>query len=259
MTEGTDRPAHTPVGHNQPPQEQPSKLQALQLLLNEHKAFVKATPKIETEEQANAAKALLDKVRAAWKAADEERKANNAPHETAIEANQSTYRAPLKEGKDAGEFLKKIGGDYLTHLAAIEAEKKRKADEEARKAREEEERKRRIADEELAAGNFAASRAATKQAEAAASTAALAGFEAKKATEAPRVTGGGGRALTQRTTWHARITDYEKAAAHFLKNAEVRKALEPVLVRLGSQEATAFKDKDMAAPGMEFYTETKAV
>lgn len=268
------------IGGNHPPEPTTDatpikpKLTALQALLTKIETYRKITPKVTTAEEATKVKELLDELRPALKEAEEERKANNQPHDAAIAANNKTYfewtEAPAakelakgkKQGKAvvAGVALKTLADDYLAAKAAEAeaarreaAERQRIADEEARKAREEAER---LANE----GRLREAAAAAAVAEKAEVSSAQAGFERRQEPSKAAITGGSGRAMTTRTTWHAEVTDLDKAAAHYGGYPEFKEAIaaatRQIVTKLAEADAIAFKDAEMAPSGVRFFSKT---
>lgn len=107
-----------------------------------------ATPEPQTQEQANAATGILDKLRTLLKRAETERVAEKEPHLEAGRAVDAKWALVADPGKRAGVALDERRKSYLrkeqARLDALAAEETRKREEAARAERQ------RLADEENA-------------------------------------------------------------------------------------------------------------
>lgn len=157
--------------------------------------------KIEDEAQAEKLNDFLNQARAAVREIEDERKAAKEPHLEAgrsVDSKFKTLTAPLEK---LGIALKQMATDYIARKRAEEEKRKAAEREAARLQQEEAERLRREAE----ARNDVIAQAAAEEA-------AKAAEKAAKAAEKPVKVGiasatGGGRTMSERTSYRARIED----------------------------------------------------
>jgi len=153
---------------------------------------------IKSESEAEGVAKLLDAIRQARKAADEQRKVEKAPHDAAAKAVQEAW-TPLLAKCDLAAGAAK---DALTPWQrAKEAEQRA----EAEKARAEADRLALAAQEAFAAGGGLE---ALEEAERLLKEAARAEEAAAKLDKAKPQVAGGSRAIGLRTSYRAEVTDY---------------------------------------------------
>lgn len=254
----TEVAALPPKTHNNPPEavEPPTPLQALLAKLAEAKALQTETPKIKTEAEAAKVKAMVDDLRKVFKAAEDKRKLDNKPHDEAIDANNSLYRQPVKDVESIGKALGALGAVYLREKQAELDRLAEIARVEAARLKKEQEDAARTAQAALDKGDVVAAEAALV-AEAEAKTAGAAAEKTGRGEKAKIA--GGGRAMALRETWSAKITDPAKAAEHYKNYDAVKTAINLAVEILARTDAQAFKDKDLAPPGVEFIVSNGAV
>lgn len=218
-------------------------------LFMEAKNFADGQP-IETQAQADAVQSLMRQIQQAEKGADDERKKENEPHDTAKAAVQARY-APL-----IGNTTKLKGKTILAVecLKACLAPWLKRLDDEQRAAalaaREEAEKAARLAAEASRSSDLAA----REEAEALVTAARKAQAVAKAAeTSRPQATGMG-RAATLRSTWKAVLTDSHVAAGHFWKVNPA--AFDALLQKLADDEVRSGK---RTIPGFDVIEERSVV
>lgn len=205
---------------------------------------------IETQGQADDVSRLIDELRQIAKAADEQRKVENKPHDDAKAAVQEKY-APLfadPKVKAPGKVFKAIDAlkaALAPYLARLDAEKR----EAARLAQEAADAAARAAQEAMRAAP-ADDLSAREDAEAKIAEAEAAQKFAKAATNDKAHATGGTRAMGLRSVWKARMTDAHAAAAHYWRqNPE---AFNAVLQKLADDDVRAGK---RTVPGFEIIEE----
>lgn len=143
MTEEEKLGIDTKPGDNQAPVEETL---AEQIAATVEKA--EAMPEPKTQDEADAATGIVDKLRKLWKRADEERDREKRPHDEAAAAVQAKWKPIMEPAKIAGAALDERRKTYLrkeqARLDAIAAEETRKRQEAAKIEAQ------RIADEENA-------------------------------------------------------------------------------------------------------------
>lgn len=184
------------IGHNNPPP-----LQAHALNIEDLFSLVSgsiAVP-ITTDEQEAGLDALLDDVRKARKAADEQRDVEKRPHDTAAKAVQAAWRPLLERCDMAVQAIKDALTPYRT------ARQKAK-DEAARLAREQAAAKLAEAQAALRSSDDLEERFAAEE-------------QLKQASKLTAVANKIDRAATGlRTHWEAEVTDKRAALNHYLKS-----------------------------------------
>lgn len=204
------------IGHNNPPEPTPFEVVTAKAddLLLEARNWADGQ-KVESQAQADAVDALMDKLRAAEKATDEQRVIEKAPLDDQIAEIQDRYNvyiAPLKNKKPgkiplALDALKKTIEPWLKKL-----DDDRKAA--AAKAAAEAEAAAKAAAEAMAAAQAESSIEGREAAEELVQAAAQAQSFARRVA-APVATG-------LRTYWTPHITDQKAAILHYMKEQPER-------------------------------------
>ena len=192
-------------------------------LIAEAQNYLDGQP-IENQGQADDIGKLLDNIRQAKKAADDQRVIEKKPHDDAAKAVQQKYKPLIDKCDLAGTVAKRALTPWLEHLEAeqrrISEEKRIEAEKAAKAARE----------AEIAARTDLAGAEKAEAARLVADDLAKAAGRAEKVK--PQATGGA-RAIGLRTSYRAEITDplaFGKWAwAH--RNAEYMEFLEGLAVR----------------------------
>lgn len=245
---------HQP-GANNPPE--PTAFEAIQTHIDdlylEAKNWLDGQP-IDSQAQADEVGRLLGLIREAEKAADEQRRKENEPHDKAKAEVQARY-APLiadtkaVRGKTvlAAEACKRALAPWLEK---VEAEKRAAAE----AARREAEEKARIAAEAARAAAGTADLEALEQAEAMVKEAKQARTDANRADNDRAHAAGHGRAVTLRTHYTPVLTDGVTALMHFYGTR--KEEIEGFLTRLAEAEVRAGKRQ---IPGFIVNEERRAV
>lgn len=184
------------IGDNSPPAYEAISLHIEDLIAEAHN-FLDGEP-IGDQGQADAIGLLLDSIRQAKKAADDQRVIEKKPHDEAAKAVQVKYKPLIDKCDLAASVAKQALTPWLQHLEAEQrriAEEKRLAAEEAQ----------RIAREAGIAART--DLAAAEKAEAAQLVAEEAAKAAARAEKAKPQAASGGRAIGLRTSYRAEITD----------------------------------------------------
>lgn len=214
--------------------------------LEEARNYADGSP-VETQAQADDVSRIIDALRQSAKAAEDQRKVENKPHDDAKAAVQAKY-APLfadPKTKTPGQVWKAIDALKATlvpYLRKLDDEKR----EAERKAREEADRKAREAAEAMRSAD-AANLEAREAAEAQVQEAERAQQDAKAAAKDKAHATGGTRALGLRTRHVAEITDLHKAVAHFWRLDE--EPFRALAQRLADEQVRAGRRGD-AIPGV---------
>lgn len=156
---------------------------------------------IATQGQADAVGILLDSIRKAKKAADDQRAIEKKPHDDAAKAVQAQWRPLLERCDTAADTAKRALTPWLLELQRQQDEAAKKAREEALAAQEAALKAQREAQasDDLAAAEKA--KASTRDAESAQRI-------ANKAKKAKPNASGGARSVGLRTTYRAEVIDY---------------------------------------------------
>jgi hypothetical protein len=184
------------IGHNAPPAYEAISLHIEDLIAEAHN-FLDGEP-IADQGQADAIGVLLDSIRQAKKAADDQRVIEKKPHDEAAKAVQVKYKPLIDKCDLAASVAKKALTPWLQHL---EDEQRRIAEEKRLAA---EELQRQVREAEIAARTDLA---AAEKAEAAQLVADEATKAAVRAEKAKAHATGGSRAIGLRTSYRAEITD----------------------------------------------------
>ncbi len=253
-----DDPARHGIGANNPPPE--AELSPFDKLVAEANALIEIgnkwtteRPEITDADMAQKAGTFRDKLKKVRDALDRLRLDEKKDFETWLMEKFGPHLGVLDKARAA--IVDKIDTWLKAEQRRLD-EERRVREAEARRQREEAEAARRKAEEAARQAGADALRAA-QEAEDAARRAA----EAEKIAAAPlkaKITGTGGRTISGRTTWHARIVDEDKALAHFQGHAVVRQAALAAALRLAEAEAKLAKRADAAPPGFAFFDEQKA-
>lgn len=238
------------IGHNVPPAADnfpaiKGRADQLAATANEWLANVKAITDLKTAE---ACDSFLAQVRAEMKAADKDRKAINAPHETEVKANNERFRGVTALLETCERLLSPLKAGWLQRERDRLAAEKAAAEAAAFKAMQEAEDARKAAEAAAAPSVQAALVVEQTAAKADAAIAALA--EAEKAR--PVVKGGlAARASGLRTYWFAVVNDWDKAVAHYSEDPKVRE----VVQALANAEARASHEHMMVAGAVAKFEE----
>lgn len=236
MTEQTPGP-----GHNLPPIEEIR--QRTDDLIAAADEWLRKVPEIGDDDTAGKASDFLDQLRAEFKAAEAERKAEKQPHADAAKAVDEAYKPIKTRLEKAAEAIKKLLTPWLAKKQAAEDEARRRREEEARKAEEE---ARRKAEEAAKAKSIDAEIEAEEAAERASAAAKAAEREANA-----KVKGDFGRTVALRTTYRGVIEDHNKALAVYATDPLIVEALEKAIgrdIRAGKR----------VIPGVKIIQEQKA-
>ena len=200
------------TGHNNPPPYDPEVVEKLQSRIRELADAGGAwldLGKIETDEQAGKVNDFLTQARTAYKDVEAARKKAKQPHLDAGTKVDSTFKALTAP-------LEKLAAKLKKPLADFQAEKQRKLDEEKRIEQEEAKRQQDEADRlkrEAEARNDVIAQAEAEEAAKAAAKAAKAAAKPAKAQIASAT--GGGRTMSARTTYRAKLEDHSAARRAF--------------------------------------------
>lgn len=216
MTDQTPGP-----GHNLPPIEEIR--QRTDDLIAATDAWLEKVPEIGDEETAGKASDLLDQLRAEFKAAEKERKAEKQPHLDAGKAVDEAYKPVTARLTVAAEAIKNLITPWLQKKQAAEDAARRKREEDARKAQEEADR---IAAEAEKANSIDAQIAATEAQERAEAAQKDAETERKAQTR-----GDFGRTTALRTTYRGEIADWDAALAFYSTDPLVSEAVAKAIAR----------------------------
>lgn len=193
------------IGHNNPPAFIAHDAD-ISDLYDEAKHFLDGAA-IENQGQAEAVASLLDRTRKAWKAADEQRKAEKRPHDEAAQVVQDQWNPLLAKAKRLEGVAKTVIGAWQQQL---EAEQRAEA--------------ARLAQEAKAAQDAAREAAQTRaerledaeQVEEAIKAADKLVKAAARADKAKPLVASGGRAITLRSYWEPELTDAKVALKHYM-------------------------------------------
>ncbi len=215
-------------------------------LFDEAKNFLDGAG-VKTEADATAVGSLLDQLRQARKAADEQRKVEKAPHDAAGKAVQVAWTPLLAKCDLAADAAKKALTPYLEAQEAAQ----RAA---AQAARDEADRQAQVAQDALraTAGDDLAAR---EQAEALLKDARRADRDATRLDKARPLAATGGRSVGLRSTYVAEITDSTAFARWAWANR--RAEYDQFLNDLAEREARA-TGAATTIPGILIHTERKA-
>jgi hypothetical protein len=250
------------IGHNRPPEtipfdETPEGLaylmtqegqdwRARKIRVDELAAignrWVKERPEITDADMAGKLEGFLEQARKEFNAVDADRKKYKKPHDDAAKLVDSRFN-PLATVLDTiAKLLKPRRAAWLLKEEKRLADERRAAEEAAIKAMLEEEAARQAAlsgEGDVIANTIAADEARRKADEALAATVAA-------PTRATVKSDYGARAASLPARWVARVTDLDKAFAHYRANPKVLE----VLTLLASAEA---RGGSRAIPGCEVY------
>lgn len=176
-------------------------------LIAEAQNYLDGQP-IESQGQADDIGKLLDTIRQAKKAADDQRVIEKKPHDDAAKAVQAKFKPLIDKCDLAATVAKRALTPWLEHL---EAEQRRIADE---KRIEAEKAAKAAREAEIAAQTDLAAAEKAEAARLVADDLAKAAGRAEKAK--PQATGGA-RAIGLRTSYRAEITDRRELLQHYMK------------------------------------------
>lgn len=208
------------IGHNLPPFE--TIKQRTDALIDTANRWITERGEIADEDMAGKANDFLTQLRAEFKAADKERKAEKQPHLDAGKAVDAKYKPVTERLEKAANAIKKMLTPWLQKKQREEEEAQRSAQEEAR-AKAEAEAKR--AEELAKEGNAIDAEIAAEEAEQAVKA-------ADKIAEAPvraGVKGELGRTASLRTTYYGEIADFDKCLDHYKGHVAIRETLEKLV------------------------------
>lgn len=238
---------HAGIGHNGAP---PSPLEAaeaeIRRLHDEISFWLDGSP-IPDQEVANDITNLLDEVRKAVKAADEARKTEKEPHDTAAKAVDAAYKPIITKGKTLASCCQEA---LTVWLRKLEDERRQKAEAERREA------ERLRAEAEAAIRASSGNLAAREEAEAQLKEAKQADRAARKIEKAKPAAGTGeiGRAVSLRTVHVVELADATAALEHY--KAAAAQELEQFLTTLAERDVRAGKRE---IPGFTVRQEKRAV
>jgi hypothetical protein len=192
---------------------------------------------VETQEQADAVGRLLGMLREATHAADEARKAEAEPHDTAKAEIQARYNKLIGTTKAVTGTMIRAQDACKAALAPFLRKKEEEQRAAAEAARREAEERARIAAEAARAAD-AANLAEVEQAESLVKTAGQALKGAKKA-ESARANAGGGetRAVGLRSVWTPALVDAGAALTHYAERRPDE--LKTLLLKLAQDDVRA--------------------
>ncbi len=237
-----------PIGHNKPPEPSPFEASETSIndLFDEAKLWLDGET-IDRQELADDISKLLNLIRDARKAADASRKTENKPFDDGKTEVQGRYNPLLKKADLASETCKKALAPWLDKL-----DKEKKAA--AEKARTEADAKQRAAQEAIRAADHD-NLEEREHAEALLQDAKSADKAANRAAhDTAKASGGTGKAVSLRSTWHPVLKDPTVAARHYWQVD--RAAMEEFLTGLAGKDVRAGKRE---IPGFEVFEERKAV
>jgi hypothetical protein len=189
---------------------------------------------VSSDEQETALDQLLDDIRTARKAADDQRDAEKRPHDTAAKAVQASWKPLLDRCDSAAAEIKKA-------LTPYREARLRAKDEAARKAREEAEAAQRAAQEALRASDDIEERFAAEE-------------QLKRASKLTATANRIDRTATGlRTYWQAEITDRREALKHYITTQPGE--FEALIQRLADADARGTR---APVPGIAFHERKRA-
>lgn len=211
------------VGGNHPPPYDPDVFAACEKKTRE---FADAggewldLPEIETEEQAQALADFISGARGVFKEVDEARKAQNRPHDEAIDATNKAFRGLTDAITKMVEKLKPKQAAYLQ-------KKQDEARKEQERLRAEAEAARKLAAEQAAAAAARNDVMAEAEAERLAKEAERLAKEAAREVKANiQSASGGGRTMSLREVRSAEITNWNQVYMHFREDPRVKAVLQ---------------------------------
>ena len=209
------------IGHNMPPIEEIK--QRTDDLIAATDQWLEKVPEIGDEEQAGRASDLLDQLRAEFKAAEKERKAEKQPHLDAGKAVDESYKPITTRLTVAGDAIKKLITPWL--------QKKQAAEDAARREREEAARKAQVEADCIAAEAEKANSIDTQIAADEARERAEAAQKSAETVNKAQTRGDFGRTTTLRTTYRGEVEDWPIALARYSTDPLVREAVEKCIAR----------------------------
>jgi len=219
-------------GHNRPPPLEAHSLH-IEDLFSLASGSLAAGPVATDEQEADLDK-LLDDIRKAKKAADEQRDAEKRPHDQAAAAVQAAWKPLLARCDAAATAIKNALTPYR------DARQKAK-DEAARKARDEAEALQKAAQEALRQSDDLEERFAAEE-------------ELKKAAKLTAVANKiDRRAKGLRTYWEAEITDRREALKHYITRSPER--FEALIQQMADEDARGSRG---TVPGVAFHERRRA-
>jgi colicin import membrane protein len=237
MSEAIATPAEAAIGHNLPPEPTPFERlkERAEKCVDVANRWANERPEIKTEEDAEKAADFLRQLRALVSGdkalLEVARKAENKPHEDVVKANNERYRPVVAKVKLAFDLVRKLNDVWLVKKqAAIDAAKKKAADEAEAARKSAEEAQRKVAQE--TGGDVIGRQFEAEEAKRKADEAERVAAQAQKAT-AKTGSAYGARSVSLRTRTIIEIKDVTKIPAKTLKQLcdkpYVREALERAL------------------------------
>jgi len=239
----TDINERAVIGGNSPPPVETHKLNIEDLLM-EAQNHLDGEP-ITTQGQADAIGQLLDSIRKARGAADEQRKVEKRPHDDAGKAVQAIWTPLLNKCDTAAETAKKALSPWLEALA-------KKQRQEAAQARQEAMAAQRAALDAQRAAQASTDLAAQEKAKELTKAAERSASAANKAEKAKPQAAGVTRAIGLVSSWSVEVTD-PLAFGKWLwvnRRAEYLAMLE--------QAAADFKNSRLPVPGLNYVEKREA-
>jgi len=234
------------IGDNNPPQEISSltAYEAIKIdiedLHEEAKNWLDGA-EIKTQAEAEGVATLIDRLRKAWKAADDQRDLEKRPHMDAANAVQALYNPLLSKAKTTREVAESAQAKYLKKLRDAQKEIADAAAATALKAAQD-------ARDAIADANSRGDLVARESAEDLVAEAKTLLGEASSAAKAkPQVKGeGAARAIGLKSVWIPTLDDGIQAMRHYWVIPERRAEIEALMLTMAKQDVRAGK---RAIPG----------
>lgn len=255
MTDTTAENPRAVMGDNAPPPPSPYDLEVFDKHQTKAREFADAAgawldlKTIETEEQATKLTDFVNGARGVSKEIDEARKTAKKPHDDAGKLVQKAYVPLIEMVDESGKKVSVMQADWIrrenARLEAIRIEEQKKA----------------AAEKEQAERDLAAAEARNDIAGAteAAATLKTVTKEEKRAAKPVKASAGsatgGGRKMTLRKSYSARLTDVRLAFARYKGHPDVAEVFE----RLATQEIRAMTGEKAAPAGFELVEKEAAV
>lgn len=237
-----------PRDHNQP--QETTTLDRVAEIIAAANSGIRDILQINDEETAGRCQGFVDQLRETKADLEAARKAEMAPHDEAIKAIRARYGDHLALLELARTKLQPLLDDWLDRKSAqlVDAKAKQQADAIAAQANAD--RLRRQAE---LPGSTLQQQLEARRAQEQADT--VADKAAKPVARAQIKGEWSDRAMSQKATWSAEITDVDKAFAIYRNHPDIK----ATLTKLASADARRLKDAAAAPPGCVFKQTNKAV
>lgn len=251
----TDTQQNPGLGHNHPNASVAMQDRADQLA-ETCNAWLANVNEIETEEQAMKADDFNELIKAEQKEVEKERKAEKRPHLDANKAIDETYNPIKAKLETIKNLFAPLRTKWLQKLETERREKERKANDEAMRKLQEAEDAKKAAEEAARSEAPADVVGTTIEAEDAKKAADQAVEDANKITQSTVGVKGhyGSRKSSLRTTYHAVITDYDKALDHLRDHPKMTDLVQ----ELADAWARSPELRKKTIPGVELKSAQKA-